>query len=497
MTTPAAPASSSLPPAPAPAACGSVGTGRAGGEGSRRDLNSLFADLPVEAREAAESAIPTGAPPAEAALAGAVLLDAPATVREVLPPLTLADFTDPAARLTWSWAADRVAAGLPVDVLLAAEALRDRVPVAMLESFVDACAAVAHVGYYADLIREAGKRRALVSLADRVKAIASRPDTAPDLLREEIAAAVEATRTANAGALAAIVNAGAYLDTLPPSPDQIIEGMIEPGDKAGVIASAKRKKTWFVTQLATCVASGRPFLGWAVPKPRRVLVVQPEIKAAHYHRRLRYMAEAMRINSGDLGDRLGIVNARGTPIDASAILRLAVQFRAELVIVDPLYKITEGDENKAEDVKPTLAAFDQIATRTGAAVLWVHHDSKGTPGDRDARDRGAGSNILIRDVDQLLTLTPHRDDPEATVVETLARNHRDMEPKTITWENGCFIESNLAATPRTSKNPPSRFADPLRKLDAEEPGLTLSEAAARLGCNKTTVLRLRSQRGVA
>ena len=318
-----------------------------------------------------------------------------------------------------------------------------------------------------------------------------------ETVKEILRIAMEDGANTPTGESATVVNAASYIDSLPPPHNPIIEGLFEAGDKVGLIASAKRKKSWFAMQLAICVATGKPFLGWTVPKPRRVLVVQPEIKEAHYHRRTQYMTGAMRIVAADLDDRLGIVNARGMAIDASKIERYAAQFRAELVIIDPLYKITEGDENKAQDIKPTLAAFDKIATQTGAAVLWVHHDSKGTPGDRDARDRGAGSNILIRDVDQLFTLTPHRDDPEATVVETLARNYADHEPKAIAWQAGCFVESDLAATPRTSKNPPSKFAEPLRKLDADEPGLTLTEAANRLGCNKTTVMRLRSQRGVA
>jgi hypothetical protein len=295
----------------------------------------------------------------------------------------------------------------------------------------------------------------------------------------------------------AIVDAASYIETEPPAHDPIIEGLFEAGDKVGVIASAKRKKTWFVLQLAISCATGRAFLGWTIPKARRVLIIQPEIKEAHYHRRVRFTARALGVSVAHLGGRLGVVNARGTGIDAQQIKTLALRWHAELVIVDPLYKFTTGDENKAQDVKPLLAVFDEIATETGAAVLWVHHDPKGTPGDRDARDRGAGSNILIRDVDQLFTLSPHRDDPEAKVVETLARNYRDEGRKTIRWNDGAFdVDGDTPAIARTSANV-SQYAETLQRLDATEPGLSLAAAAARLGCDRSTVSRLRNARGVA
>ena len=228
-------------------------------------------------------------------------------------------------------------------------------------------------------------------------------------------------------------------------------GAVRGRGKIGIVASAKRKKSWFALQMAIAVSSGRPFLGWRVPTPRRVLIVQPEIKPDHYHRRVHYMMLALGLSGDDIGDRLGIVNGRGLGLTPADLRRLARKHGADLLVVDPLYKLADGDENKAADIKPLLGVFDEVAVATGAAVCWVHHDSKGSPGDRDARDRGAGSNVLSRDVDQLFTLSPHRDDPEATVVETLARNYADEGPTTIVWQDGCFVTSDLPAVAKTSR----------------------------------------------
>ena len=90
----------------------------------------------------------------------------------------------------------------------------------------------------------------------------------------------------------------------------------------------------------------------------------------------------------------------------------------EVISLDPLYKIATGAENAAEDLKGILNAFDELSRATGAAIPFVHHDAKGASGDRDIRDRGAGSNVLGRDYDACITLTPHASEPDAVVVES-------------------------------------------------------------------------------
>ncbi len=172
------------------------------------------------------------------------------------------------------------------------------------------------------------------------------------------------------------------------------------------------------------------------------------------------MARAMGITPTDLGDRLHVLNARGLGLvglsGIRTILEAAKTFSPEIVFLDPLYKIASGVENAAEDLKVTLNAFDEMAEATGAAIVYVHHDAKGFSGDRDIRDRGAGSNVLGRDYDACLTLTPHASEPDAVVVETLLRNYRPQEPFTVNWTEDattggyCFERSTAAPTKQTS-----------------------------------------------
>jgi hypothetical protein len=259
------------------------------------------------------------------------------------------------------------------------------------------------------------------------------------------------------------VNASLWLTTEPPAPDQIIENIVDVKDKLALIGSSKLRKTFFLLQLLLCVSAGRRFLSWAVPRPRRVFHVQYEIQGHHYHRRLRNMAKALNITPADLADRFQILNARGLGLSGlegtEKIAQIAKAYNPEIISFDPLYKVASGAENDARDTKVILDAFDKMAEETGAAIFYIHHDAKGFSGDRDIRDRGAGSNVLGRDYDACITLTPHVTEPTAAVVETLLRNYRPQEPSVALWaeddETGgyCFeLAIGIAPTKKTSAN---------------------------------------------
>ena len=296
------------------------------------------------------------------------------------------------------------------------------------------------------------------------------------------------------------VDAAYYIRTAPPPCTPIIEGIFDDGDKVPVIGSSKARKSFFVLQLAISVATGRPnFLGWKIPSARRVLILQLEIKDVHYWRRVNHVAFAMGIAPESVAGRLHVASLRGKRVNPELILRLADKHKAELIIIDPLYKLTEGDENKAEDMKPTLAMFDRLAEESGAAVMYVHHNAKGTAGDRDTRDRGAGSGVLARDFDACMYLTEHRDAEGCEldglcVIETLLRNYPPQEPFTVAWEMGHFqVQNGIEAVVKTSTNKNSAksqvLSEKITSMRMEHPSMGVREIARQLDINPSTVSR--------
>jgi hypothetical protein len=276
--------------------------------------------------------------------------------------------------------------------------------------------------------------------------------------------------TIQATDLPPLVNADDWLQTDPPEPDQILTDIFDRGDKVVLIGSSKSKKTFFFLQLLIDIATGRSFLGLHIPKPRRILHIQYEIQAHHFHRRLRKVCRAKGIT--DLGGRLFILNARGLGMSGAAgiekIRLYAEEVKPDLISLDPLYKVLTGDENSNSNdgLKGLLDAFDGLAETTGAAIMYAHHDPKGTPGDRATTDRGAGGGVLGRDFDASIVMTPHATEEDAYVIETSLRNYRPIEPFTALWSEDestggyCFeARLDILATKKTSKSkePPPAF----------------------------------------
>lgn len=232
----------------------------------------------------------------------------------------------------------------------------------------------------------------------------------------------------------------------------ILEGLFDEGDKVLIVAQSKARKSFFAMQLALSVAANNKFLQYTT-HPKTVLIIQFEIKENNYHARLKQMAASLKIQSSVL-DSLFILNARGVTRNAEQIetlIRETIEkVKPGLVILDPLYKLMEGDESKIEEVKPLLKFFDELAETSKAAILYVHHDKKNS-GEQKTIDRGAGSGVLARDIDCGIYLAAHRDLPDHLVVDFVVRNHVPPASITTEWTDYRFINSN-ALPEKETKN---------------------------------------------
>jgi hypothetical protein len=257
-----------------------------------------------------------------------------------------------------------------------------------------------------------------------------------------------------------------WLDEHPPPLEPILDGLFERGDKVEIIAPAKSRKSFMAMQLGMCAAMGSDFIGIGVEKPQKVILCQMEVKAAWLHRRVRRMVEGMDV-AGDehLRANLCVLNLRGVSFNPLMLERTALDFGAELIIIDPIYMLLDGSENDIDAWRPIVGMFDRLAERSGAAIAYVHHDAKGFAGARSIQDRGAGSNILGRSCDARITLTPHAQDDDCQVFETMNRNYAPREPITIEFNGAYFTASDLPPIKQTgpaagaSRNPLTDIPD--------------------------------------
>ena len=194
----------------------------------------------------------------------------------------------------------------------------------------------------------------------------------------------------------------------------LIEGIFRKGRKGILTADSKAGKSFFAIEMAICVASGKPFLGRKCTKSK-VCYFNYEIDEIEFMQRIKVVAKALGIREDEFKENLKVVHMRGLSIPLKvmkgnliALLLKEQLYTREpfaLTILDPIYKITAGDENSAKDVGVFCNDLDRIAKETGSAIFYTHHHAKGDQGMKKAMDRGSGSGVFARDPDLMIDLT--------------------------------------------------------------------------------------------
>ena len=274
---------------------------------------------------------------------------------------------------------------------------------------------------------------------------------------------------------------------------ELIEGILREGCKMIITGDSKAGKTCLSQNLAVCIAEGRPWLGKFKCEKGKVLYINLEVEEASLFYRFKAMYHAMEAKITDEGGKnIQLWNLRGhaAPMEKLApkiIRRCRNSGPYKAIIIDPLYKVQQGDENSAEAIMTFCNALDKIAHETGAAIIYDHHHPKGNAREK-VIDRGAGSGVFSRDADALVdisNLDPGNDAPDLVkslvkegerpmVMSFVLRDFKDIEEQKIWFKfplhyidsagllENCHLEGSAEAN--FSKNPNRKSDEEKRRI---------------------------------
>lgn len=199
-----------------------------------------------------------------------------------------------------------------------------------------------------------------------------------------------------------------FLATEPTPPTWIVRDFIAHGMKGDLCGSSKTFKTFAALQLGLCVAGGIDYLGaFKINEPHGVAYFNLELFAWNFWERAKAQASALGI-ADECFDNFLVYNLRGNETtlrsQTQGYVDQLLASGTELVIVDPRYKLMQGDEseNTGEGLREVLALRDRLAEHF--ATLFVTHDGKGDTSAKKSTDRGAGSYTAGADFDFRLTI---------------------------------------------------------------------------------------------
>lgn len=206
-----------------------------------------------------------------------------------------------------------------------------------------------------------------------------------------------------------------------PEQDMVLPGLLR-GVVGALIAPGSTGKSWLALQAAMAVACGSAdILGIKPPKTGKVLYMageDPETEilrrvhslGAHFDAATRQgvvdnlrvistMGRGFNIMNQETLDRL--VDDTVLPIDEIMdTMDDSEIFDHRLIIFDTLSRIHQLDENSNGDMGRLLAKLEELAYRTRAAVLYLHHVNKGSAreGQTDQQHAARGASLLIDNV---------------------------------------------------------------------------------------------------
>ena len=208
-----------------------------------------------------------------------------------------------------------------------------------------------------------------------------------------------------------------------PGRDYLVEPFFPTCGIGLLFAPAGVGKTWVAQRQAIDLAKGESFLGFTVPKPRRVILIDGEMSEAQLHSRLKAVLNGepppdpkhFRALSAST-----VMRQRGNPLDLSseterqalmdAIEDLAETERPELLVLDNLSSLYSTlRENDIDVITGQVMSWCIRLRFLGVSVLLVHHAGKQGIGGGPR-----GSSGFNGPLDWAVGLDPKGDDDDST-----------------------------------------------------------------------------------
>jgi hypothetical protein len=395
---------------------------------------------------------------AERSIIGGVLLRN--EVLALIEDLEADDFFDTRNRILFQAIRNLQAAGEPVDVVtLEGEIERAGKLEAVGMDYLAACAlevpTVENVVTYKTTVQRAAiNRRVIVQLGTIYERARNWPHDAAELV-PEILGDIERI-TADARISTSVSRKVAYgspfkewIGDSEPSndPAEIFDahGLIVRSEPSLFLGDPKVGKTLVVTDLAIHLAAGRrEWCGVPLYRRCKVLLLLREDSERTSRRRIWQMTRGAGIELWELEGWLEIDGI--TPLyfdDAKHLAQLRRQIgNYDIVLVDSLSTIHNGDENSVESMAPVMNQWRDLSLTTKVGVPIIHHFRKRSgEGDRSAPiggsvlQRARGSSIIGATTRHAvgLSLGPEK----SQVVIELESNHDiDLEPFVVQRSSG-------------------------------------------------------------
>lgn len=224
----------------------------------------------------------------------------------------------------------------------------------------------------------------------------------------------------------------------------VVEGLIHEGETVVLGGRPKVGKSRLVHQLALSLVDAQPFLGMAVPTPRRVLLLDLENSSSGLRQRLLRMSTTTVARDRlfvAFSDTLADPTLTNTPAGLEHLRELLERSRADVLIIDPWRLWMGSDENDSGRVVAGLKVLSELRrNHPTLAIIIIHHVRKerGESPKKLLEDPGlwtenlSGHNALMSHANAVYGLERSMENDEEMIV--FGGVGRNVESKTMILE---------------------------------------------------------------
>lgn len=237
--------------------------------------------------------------------------------------------------------------------------------------------------------------------------------------------------------------------------DFVIPGLLT-GTVGALFSPGGTGKSFLLLEVAmgiACGVAGGDLLNLRPVQNGRVVYVAAEDPIPVLTRRIHAMGKRMSHQARQtIADALDLICVVGERLDIMSDKQLDWLVQqgngARLIVIDTLSRVHRLDENSSCDMSRLLGALEYISTRTGAALIFAHHVSKGAArdGQGDQQHAARGSSVLIDNARWGAALTKMTTD-ESFTYSADPINHRPIGDADKGWFVRMSIPKNNYSEP--------------------------------------------------
>lgn len=183
-----------------------------------------------------------------------------------------------------------------------------------------------------------------------------------------------------------------------------VNNVLRDGEIMLLASPAKVGATSALIDLALSVVAGRKWLNRFECETGRVLYINLESGTGFFWKRLEMVAQARGIELSQVKNRLIIWTINGSKLNKllDPLIAAIKVYSIDAVIIDPAYKVIEGDENIKADVSRFFSNLESICKEQCAVVIRHYLDEIPS---RPPLDCVCGSSLFCALSDNVITLT--------------------------------------------------------------------------------------------